>query len=160
DLGAAEMRAQALGEIERRRPAHIIGEVAVHLFAKGRVALRLRIGVFELEDERHQGLGDEAATILSEMPALVGAGAKRMGLALHRHSRLAIMRSPPFAAMRAARTNARILSGSFLPGARSTPEETSTPGADVIRNASATLSASRPPERRNGTPGSMPSSSR
>src|SRR5215470_4151087 len=160
NLGAAEMRAQALGEIERRRPAHIVGEVVVHLLAKGYVALRLRIGFFELEDERHQRLGDEAAAILPEMPALVGTGAKGIGLALHRHGPLAILRSRALAALRAARTNARILSGSFLPGARSTPEEISTPGAEVIRTASATLSASRPPERRNGTPGSMPSSSR
>ena len=33
--------------------------------------------------------------------------------------------------------NARILSGSFSPGARSTPEETSTAGAAVMRSASA-----------------------
>ncbi len=45
------------------------------------------------------------------------------------------------AACRAARTKARIFSGSFSPGARSTPEDTSTPGARVIRKASATLPA-------------------
>ena len=55
---------------------------------------------------------------------------------------------------------ARILSGSFSPGARSTPEETSTPGARVMRSASATLPASSPPESMNGTPASRFSSSR
>ena len=59
------------------------------------------------------------------------------------------------AAFRAARINALILSGSFSPGARSTPEETSTPGACVIRRASPTLPASSPPDSMNGTPGEI-----
>ena len=67
--------------------------------------------------------------------------------------------SSPAIAARAARTKARILSGSFSPGARSTPEETSTPGARVMRSASATLPASSPPESMNGTLGSRFSSS-
>src|SRR5262252_4946742 len=160
DLGAAEMRGQPLGEIERRRPADIVGKVAVHLLLECRVLLRRRIRRFKLEDDRHQCLGDEAAAIISKMPAIVGTGAERIGLALDGHEPLATLRSLALAALRAARTKARILSGSFSPGARSTPEETSTPGADVIRSASATLLASRPPESRNGTPGSIPSSSR
>jgi hypothetical protein len=50
----------------------------------------------------------------------------------------------------AAATKARILSGSFSPRARSIPEDTSTPGARVMRRASATLSTSSPPESMNG----------
>ena len=55
---------------------------------------------------------------------------------------------------RAARMKARILSGSFTPGALSTPEETSTPGARVMRSASATFSGIRPPDSMNGIVGS------
>ena len=57
-------------------------------------------------------------------------------------------------AARAARTKARIFSRSLSPGARSTPDDTSTAGARVMRSASATLPASSPPESMNGTPGS------
>ena len=46
---------------------------------------------------------------------------------------------------------ARISSGSLTPGADSTPEETSTPPARVIRSASATLSAVSPPDTMNGS---------
>ena len=41
----------------------------------------------------------------------------------------------------------------FLARARSTPEDTSTPGARVMRKASPTLPASSPPDSMNGTPG-------
>src|SRR5262249_38167497 len=131
-------------------------KIAVHVLLECRVLLRRRIRPFKLEDDRHQCLGDEAAAIIAEMSAVVGTGAERIGLALDSHEPLATLRSLALAALRAARTKARILSGSFSPGARSTPEETSTPGAEVMRSASATLLASRPPESRNGTPGSMP----
>src|SRR5262245_1233858 len=160
DLGTAEMRSEALGKVQRRWPADIVSEIAVHLRAKGWIVFRLRVSLFELEDERHQRLGDEPAAILPEMPALIRTDAKGIRLALHRHEPLATLRSAALAALRAARTNARILSGSFSPGARSTPEDTSTAGAFVIRSASATLPASRPPDSMNGTPGSMPSRSR
>ena len=47
---------------------------------------------------------------------------------------------------RAARMKSRIMSTSLTPGARSTPEETSTPPARVMRTASATLPAVNPPD--------------
>ena len=86
DFRAAEMLRHALGEIERRRPADIVREMAVHLRLERRIGLRLRIGLLEREDQRHQRLGDEAAAIDAEMPALVGAGAKRIRL-LDGHAR-------------------------------------------------------------------------
>ena len=73
------MRRQPLGEIERRRPADIVREVAVHLLLECRIGLRLCIGLFEFEDQRHQRLGDEAAAIDAEMPALVRPGAEGIG---------------------------------------------------------------------------------
>ena len=97
---------------------------------EGRIVLRLGVGLLQLEDQRHQRLGDEAAAIDAEMPALVGAGAEGIGL-LDGHAPLTTLfgAASLSAAARAARMKARILSGSFTPGARSTPDETSTPGA-------------------------------
>ena len=48
-------------------------------------------------------------------------------------------------AVRAAFTKARIIAASFTPGADSTPEDTSTPGAPVAAMAAVTLSGVRPP---------------
>src|SRR6202162_921886 len=122
--------------------------MTIHFFLKFRIGLGRRVGLFQIEDQLHQRLGDEAAAIDAEMPALVGAGAERIGL---RRGHALTFASAASAA-RAARTKARILSGSFSPGTRSTPEETSTPGARVTRNASATLPASRPPESMKARP--------
>ena len=85
------MRGQPLGEIERRRPADIVREMAVHLALERRIGLGLRVGLLQLEDERHQRLGDEAAAVDAEMPALVGPGAEGIGLLLHGHAPLAIL---------------------------------------------------------------------
>ncbi len=128
------MRGQPLGEIERRRPADIVRQMAVHLALERRIGLGLGIGLLQFEDQRHQRLGDEAAAVDAEMPALVGAGAERIGL-LQRASCACsqVLRPSALSATRAARMKARILSGSFSPGARSTPDDTSTAGARVIR---------------------------
>src|SRR5579863_3827682 len=151
DFCSATMLGQPLGEIKRRRPADVMGQITAHLPLKLRIGLGLRVGFLQLENERHQRLGDEAAAVDAEMPALVGPGAERVWL-LHGHACPTIggveWRA---AAARAARTKTRIKSTSFSPGACSTPEETSTPGARVIRSASPTLPASSPPESMNGT---------
>ena len=76
NLRAAQMRGQPLGKIERRRPPHVIRQIAVHLLLEGRVGFRLGIGLLEFEHQRHQRFGDEAAAIDAEMAALVGAGAE------------------------------------------------------------------------------------
>src|SRR3954469_9880307 len=142
DLRAAEMVREPVGEIERRRPADVMLEIAVHLRAEGRVVLRRRVGALQVEDQRHQRLGDEAAAVEAEVPALVRPGAEGIDLLRNVHAGTL--------AERAARMKARIFSGSFTPGADSTPEETSTPPARVMRSASATLSALSPPESMNG----------
>src|SRR5262249_17084318 len=146
-LGAVRLSAvlgEPLGEIERRRPSDVVGQIPVHLFLEGRIVLRGGVGLLQLKDQRHQRLGDETAAIDAEMAALVRPGSKCVRL-LDGH-RLLVMPAP-----RAARMNSRILCGSFCPGARSTPEDTSTPSARVMRSASPTFSASRPPESMNGT---------
>jgi hypothetical protein len=71
---------QALGKIERRGAAHIVGEMEFHLAAEGGIGFGLRVGLLQLEDQRHQGLGHEPAPIDAEMPALVGTGAEGVGL--------------------------------------------------------------------------------
>src|ERR1035437_6239376 len=147
------MLRQTFREIERRRPPDIIRQMAVHFALKFRIGLSRRVGFLQIEDQRHQRLGDKAAAIDAEMPTLVGAGAERIGL---RRGHALTFASAAASAARAARIKARILSASFSPGARSTPEDTSTPGARVMRNASATLPASSPPDSMSGIPGSTP----
>src|SRR5829696_9129461 len=140
------MLGQALGEIERTRPADVMGEVGGHLGLEGRVVLRLVIGLLQLEDERHQRLGDEAPAEDAEMPALVRAGAEGVGLGLSGQATLSLALSRSAQAARAARTKASIFAGSFSPGRRSTPEETSSARAPVSPIAAATFSGARPPD--------------
>ena len=75
DLRAAAVLGEPLGEIERRRPADIGREMAVHLGLEVGIGLGIGVGPLEIEDQRHQRLGDEAAAIEAEMAALVGAAA-------------------------------------------------------------------------------------
>ncbi len=74
DFGAAEMLRQPLGEIERARPPDIMFEEMVELLPGRRIVLRRLIGRLELEDQRHQCLGDETPAVDAEKPALVGSG--------------------------------------------------------------------------------------
>ena len=75
DPGAAEMRGEPLGEIERARPAGVVGEPGVELGPERRIVPGRVVGLLELEDQRHQGLGDEAAAVDAEPAARVGAAA-------------------------------------------------------------------------------------
>ena len=77
DFRAAAMLGETLGEIEWRRPSDIGREMTVHLGLEGRVGLGVVIGLLQVEDQRHQGLGDEAAAEQTEMAVLVRAGADR-----------------------------------------------------------------------------------
>ena len=76
DFGAAAMRRHAFGEVERRRPADIVRQIIVHLGLERRVGPRGRVGLLEIENDRHQGLGHEPSAEQAEMAALVGAGAE------------------------------------------------------------------------------------
>src|SRR3974390_3766399 len=111
--------------------------MAVHVLLEFRMGFSRGVGLLQVEEQRHQRLSDEATAIDAEVPALVGSSAERVGLRFGHAFTVS--------AARAARMKARILSGSFLPSARSTPEETSTPGARVMRMASAPLPPSSPP---------------
>src|SRR5690606_14532312 len=76
DLGAAEMAGQTLGEIELRRTAGIEGRELLELRPELRVGLGLVPVPFQIEDQRHQRLGDEAAAEKPEHALLVGSGAE------------------------------------------------------------------------------------
>ena len=80
---------EPLGEIERRRPANIVREVAVHFLLELPIGLCLRVGLFQFQDQRHQRFGDEAAAIDAEMPVIVGPGAEGVEL-LDGHAGLVI----------------------------------------------------------------------
>ena len=80
DLGAAEVFGQPLGEIERARAPDIVLEQVVELGLESGIGLRLLIGLFERENERHQRLGDEASAVNAEASALVRALAIGIGL--------------------------------------------------------------------------------
>jgi hypothetical protein len=82
------MRGQPLGEIERRRPADIVRQIAVHFLLERRIGFRFRVGLFQLQNQRHQGLGDKTAAIDAEMAVLVRPGAERIELLLHGHAGL------------------------------------------------------------------------
>ena len=112
--------------------------MAVHLGLERRIGLGGVVGLLQIEDQRHQGFGDEAAAENAEMPVLVGTAAEGIGTRLvHRTLNSFDLGHLP----RAARMKSRIMSTSLTPGARSTPEDTSTPPARVMRTASATLPA-------------------
>ena len=147
DFGAAKMLGQPLGEIERRGAPGVVRVEAVELGVEGGIVLRRGICRFEFEDERHQRLGDEASAVQAEEAALVRAGAETVRL-LCVSRRGAFLDAVAPSPRGALAMKARMRAGSFLPGAVSTPEETSTPGAPVTRSASATLAGVRPPPRR------------
>ena len=86
---------------------------------EGRIGLRGLVGLLQLEHERHQRLGDEAAAEDAEMATLVGPGAKRVGLVAAVIRPLLVCGARERG--RAAATKASILAGSFSPGLVSTP---------------------------------------
>src|SRR5262249_11731461 len=75
DFRAAQMLGQPLGIIEGTWPADIMLEEIVKLGLKRRVGLGFVVGLLEIQDERHQCLGHEAAAIDAEEAFLVWTGA-------------------------------------------------------------------------------------
>ena len=81
-LGAA-MLGDALGGPERARAAHIILQQAAPFGIEGGIGLGPGIGGLDLEDQRHQRLGDVAAAKAAKAPggiraALVGVGLEEL----------------------------------------------------------------------------------
>ena len=148
DLGPAEVGRQPLGEIERARPADIVGQEAAQLGLEGRVGLGRRIGAVELEHQRHQGLGDIKAAVVAESALRVGIGRIVVGFVWTVHWAREGFEGWSIQARRTASRKLAIRPASFSPAPRSTPEETSTRGARVMAMASVTFQGSRPPARK------------
>src|SRR5262245_51164513 len=82
---SAAMLGETLREIKRRWTSDIGREMVVHLFLEAGIGLGFRVSLFELENERHERLGDKTAAIDAELPALIGTSAEGI-LLLHGHS--------------------------------------------------------------------------
>ena len=66
------MLRQAFREIERARPTDIMFEVIIKLGAKARVHLGCVISLLDLENKRHEGLGDKGPAIGTKVTAQIG----------------------------------------------------------------------------------------
>src|SRR6202011_4517286 len=99
----SKMLGEPFGKIKRRGPADIIAQMAVHLGLERRIGLGRVVGLLQLEDQRHQGFGDEAAAENAEMPVLVGTAAEGIGTRL-------VHRTLNSSLARAARMKSRIMS--------------------------------------------------
>src|SRR5205823_2884055 len=126
--------AQPRRQIQRRRTAHIIAQQPVELGVKAGVRASGGPRVLQLRQSRHQRLGDVLPAVGPES-------------VLDRAHGVA---SGAGAVMATAAPNALSLSGSFRPGARSTPLATSTANGRTTEIASATLSGFSPPLRITG----------
>ena len=79
-LGArAQMRGKALGMVERAGATDVMGQQRVELGLERRIGLRRLVLALELEDQRHQRLGDEATAEEAEPAALVRAEPEGIG---------------------------------------------------------------------------------
>jgi hypothetical protein len=72
DFRAAKMLRQALGEIERARPADIMLQQPVKFLLERRVGLRLAVFLLKLEHQRHQRLGHIPSAKFPKPPIGVG----------------------------------------------------------------------------------------
>jgi hypothetical protein len=82
DLSAAEQARPALGVIDRIGPADVMLEVVFVLGAEGGIGLRRGVGLAQFGQRRHQGLGDEDASVRTEMAARIR---QVIGKVLHLH---------------------------------------------------------------------------
>ena len=79
NLRAAKVTRQPLGEIKRARSACIVRIERDELSLKFWIGLGFCVGFLDLQNQRHQGLGDIAPTKNAKMAVLVGTSAKRIG---------------------------------------------------------------------------------
>src|SRR5262249_47721955 len=71
DARASQPLRQPAREVEARRPSRVVTQPTVELAPETRVATQLAPGLLELEQGRHEGLGDVAAAVLPEVPLRV-----------------------------------------------------------------------------------------
>jgi len=119
DFGAAEMFGQALGEIERRRPADKSFEIAVSFRPGTPVGLGVGVGLLQIEDQRI------SVSATKRPPNCRNGRARRDrcgGIGQGSDSS-----SDQLFGARAARIKSRIISGSLTPGARPRPRNIHAP---------------------------------
>ncbi|MHC2523324.1 hypothetical protein ACVIEM_000409 [Rhizobium leguminosarum] len=145
DFRAAEFGRQPLGEIERARAADIMRAEMLQFGLECRIVLCPVPLVLQIKDQRHQCFGDETTAINAETAIFIGAGTEGIRFRRLVHSQLPEAIIGAFAFSTASK-NSSIFATLFTPGAVSTPDETSIPGALVMKSASATLSLFSPPE--------------
>ena len=90
DLRAAEVLGQPFGEPQRAGAADVVLQVVLQVGVEGGVGLGRVVGALDLQDQRHQRLGDEAAAEFAEAAAFVRAGAQAVGAQV-RCSKLALL---------------------------------------------------------------------
>src|SRR5262249_11974984 len=79
DLRAFELAGEVLGEIERIGTPDIVLQEPAELRLEFRIVLGLTVGAFQLQQQRHQSLGDIAAAERAEMPAQIRSQAEAVG---------------------------------------------------------------------------------
>ena len=147
DLGAAQMLSQALGEIKRARAADIMGAEMLQFRLEFRIGLGLIPLRLQVEDQRHQGFGNETAAENAEAPILIRPGLERIQVWCLVHLLLPANALAPAASARAtASKNSSMRPRSLIPGALSTPEDVSIALAPVSARASPIFCAFKPPE--------------
>ncbi len=83
DLRATHRFGQTLGEIKRGGAADVVFKQVVEFIGKGIIGLRGAIFTLQIEHQRHQRFGNIAPAELAEMTALIGLGAKGIGVFVH-----------------------------------------------------------------------------
>ena len=72
DLGGAQLARHPLGQVEGRGPPHVLSECMRKLLAECGVAARPRVLTREVQQGRHEGLGDVHAAVRPVMAVVVG----------------------------------------------------------------------------------------
>ena len=72
DLRAADFLRQALGVIDRRRPADVMLQIAIEFGDELRIAAQTQIRVGQFLERRHQRFGDVDAAVRAEVALRVG----------------------------------------------------------------------------------------
>ncbi len=107
NLGPAQMLRQPVSVIKRAGASHIMGPQIMHFSPKTVVGLGVLVLLFQLEDKRHQRLGNEASAIIAKAALFIGPGHEAVekivhiaGLSVMRTSAMNMGRAPGFPAKR------------------------------------------------------------
>ena len=76
---------EPLSKIKRARPTDIMRVKAFHSRFKSRIRFRFRIGLFKIEDQRHQSFSDETSAEFSEMAGFIRSSPEGIERLLNGH---------------------------------------------------------------------------